>query len=188
MYKRQAVQGTSARSQGAARSSSLRGLADWREDASRATGLALVPRTRKGFQVVSIEFEDLRSSVGLVLMWPAPTEHILQFMVSLYRKGLAPGTIRGRLSALAFYSKVNGIKDYSKDFRIRKMLEGWSKERGRVGDTRVPISPLVLEHICSQWALLCRDEYEMALFKAASLTAFLGALRISEFMTGGQVR
>ena len=60
------------------------------------------------------------------------------------------------------------------------MIEGWSKEKGRVQHTRAPILPVLLEHLCRQWELLCRDEYERILFKAASLLMFFGALRISK--------
>ena len=97
-------------------------------------------------------------------------------------KGLAPGTIQGRLSALAFYGKINGHKDFSMDYRTKKMLEGWSKERGGVKDSRAPISLSLLVRICEQWVLLCRDEYEKALFN--SLIAFFSALRISELVAG----
>ena len=66
------------------------------------------------------------------------------------------------------------------------MIEGWFKERGRVQDTRAPISPVLLECICRQWEFLCRDEYEMVLFKAASLLMFFGALRISKVVASGK--
>ena len=59
------------------------------------------------------------------------------------------------------------------------MIEGWSKERGRVKDTRAPISPELLESICKQWQALCGDDYEEVFFQAASLLTFFGTVRIS---------
>ena len=67
------------------------------------------------------------------------------------------------------------------------MLEGWSKERGTARDTRAPISPSLLERVCEQWVLMCRDKYEIRLFHAASLIAFFSFLRISELVAGGKV-
>ena len=100
-------------------------------------------------------------------------------IVALYRKGLAPGTIQGKLAALGFYAKANGFRDFSGDFWIRKMREGWSRERGRIQDDRTPISPVLLERLCELWGSLCKDSYVEALFHAAALVAFFGAMRIS---------
>ena len=130
---------------------------------------------------MSTEFLEFRRIVDLEQAWPAPVEHLHEFMVYLYRKGLAPAAVQGKLSALAFYGKINGYRNFSGDYQIRKMLEGWSRERGRVGDTRAPISPPLLESICEHWALLCKDKYKIKLFHAASLIAFFGALRISSW-------
>ena len=124
--------------------------------------------------------------VQLEQVWPLPVEHLQQFMVYLYRKGLTPGTIQGKLSALAFSSKVQGYRDNSKDYRIRKMLEGWTRKRGRVQDSRSPISPALLQQLGEQWGSLCRDDYERALFKVASLIAFFGAFRVSELVAAGK--
>ena len=93
--------------------------------------MALAPRRRKGYLAMSIEFQKFREMIGLEQVWPAPVEHLQQVMIYLNRKGLAPDTIKGRLSALAFHAKINGRKDFSGDYRIRKRLEGWSKERER---------------------------------------------------------
>ena len=60
---------------------------------------------------------------NLELKWPAPVDHLQQFMMHLNRKRFAPGTIQGRLSALAYHAKIDGFKDYSGDYHIRKMIE-----------------------------------------------------------------
>ena len=124
--------------------------------------------------------------VNLEQVWPLPVEHLQQFMVHLHRRGLMPGTIQGKLSALAFYSRVQGYRDHSKDYRIRKMLEGWTRKRGKVQDSRSPISPVLLQQLSEQWVSLCRSEYERALFRVASLLAFFGALRVSELVAAGK--
>ena len=48
---------------------------------------------------------------------------------------------------MAFYVKINGYLDYSSDDHFRKIMEDWSKERDRVKDSRVSISPGLLESI-----------------------------------------
>ncbi|XP_078242407.1 integrase/recombinase xerD homolog isoform X1 [Pogona vitticeps] len=181
-----ALQGACPRGQRSARGSSRGGLGDWREEASKAIGMALAPRTRKGYFAASVEFQEFRQTMQLEQAWPIPVEHLQQFIVSLYRRGLAPGTIQGRLSALAFVAKVNGFTDFSGDFRIKKMLEGWSRERGQVYDSRTPMSPSILQQLGEQWIKLCKDQYESALFKAATLVAFFGALRVSELVAMGR--
>ena len=66
------------------------------------------------------------------------------------------------------------------------MLEGWSQERGRIQHDRTPISPVLLECLCELWGSLCKDSYEEALFHAAVLVAFWGAMWISELVALGK--
>ena len=148
--------------------------------------MALAPRTRRGYSAVSKEFHKFRESVGLDQIWPVPVDHLQQFIISLHRQGLAPGTIQGRLSALAFQAKARGFPNFSSDFRIRKMIEGLYKERGRAMDTRAPISLELLKGIGHQLGTICRDEYEVSLFRSAALVMFFAALRISEVVAGGR--
>ena len=39
---------------------------------------------------------------------------------------------------LAFQAKAFGVADYTSDFRIHKMIEGWNKERIRTPDDSSP--------------------------------------------------
>uniref|UniRef100_A0ABM5GF58 Uncharacterized protein isoform X1 n=1 Tax=Pogona vitticeps TaxID=103695 RepID=A0ABM5GF58_9SAUR len=180
------VQGAGPTGQRGSGDSSSGGLVNWREDAERVINMALAPRTRRGYSAVSKEFHKFRESVGLDQIWPVPVDHLQQFIISLHRQGLAPGTIQGRLSALAFQAKARGFPDFSSDFRIRKMIEGLYKERGRAMDTRAPISLELLKGIGHQLGTICRDEYEVSLFRAAALVMFFAALRISEVVAGGK--
>ena len=92
---------------------------------------------------------------------------MMQFAEHLHRKGLAPRSIQGRMAVLAFYAKVQECKGYVIDFRISKMIEGWSKERGSVKDSRSPFSPAILIRLVNTWHTICRDHFEASLFKAA---------------------
>ena len=44
----------------------------------------------------------------------------------------------------------------------------------------------MLEQICQLLTSICRDTFEVALFRAASLLTFFGALRISEVVAAGK--
>ena len=81
---------------------------------------------------------------GLGHDWPASDDNLMQFVVHLHRKGLSPRSIQGRMSALAFYAKMQGCKGFTIYFRLRKMIKGWSRERGVTGDTRTLISTAIL--------------------------------------------
>uniref|UniRef100_A0ABM5GDC1 Integrase/recombinase xerD homolog n=1 Tax=Pogona vitticeps TaxID=103695 RepID=A0ABM5GDC1_9SAUR len=148
--------------------------------------MALAPRTRKKYIAAGTEFLEFRKIMQLDHTWPAPVEHLLQFSVALHNKGLAPSTIQGKLAAVGFYAKANGFRDFSGDFRIRKMLEGWAREKGKVEDDRTPISPVILERLGELWGVVCGDGYEKVLFHAAALVAFFGAMRISELVALGK--
>lgn len=89
-------------------------------------------------------------------------------------------TIRGRFSTLAFASKVMGFKEYTWDFRIRKLLRGWACKMGPIKDDRYPISPDLLGGLWGTWPAICSSQFKIALLHVASLVAFFGALRVSE--------
>ena len=144
--------------------------------------MALAQKTRTKYDRVVGEFFTFRRATELDQVWPIPVEHLQQFIVVLHKKGLAPGTIQGKLAALGFHARAQGLKDNSGDFRIKKMLEGWLRERGRRKDGRTPISPGILEGLAKLWGEICRDDYEIALFHAAAVIAFFGAMRISELV------
>lgn len=105
-------------------------------------------------------------------VWPVPVEQLQQFMVGLYAKGLAPGSILGMLSALAYQAKMKGVVDNTGDFHIRKMIEGWKRERSHHQNDRAPITPDILICLGQEWDKICRDRHEALLFQAASLIAF----------------
>ena len=66
------------------------------------------------------------------------------------------------------------------------MIEEWSKEKARLLDDRSPLTPEILVQLCKSWQYICRDNFEIALFKAASLVAFLGARHVSEVVAASK--
>ncbi|XP_015276442.1 PREDICTED: vomeronasal type-2 receptor 26-like [Gekko japonicus] len=157
-------------------------MAGWRAEACRAIGLAIAPSTRRGYERSVRQFEEFRKLEGYPRVWSITLEQLMHYCVYLKDAGLAVSSIQGRLSALAFASKAMGFKEVSGDFQIRKMLEGWTWERGAVKDQRHPISPSVLKGLQATWSRVCSSGFEDCLFHAASLLAFIAALRVSELV------
>lgn len=149
---------------------------------TRALGLSVAASTQKSYLRAVRLFLRFRRDHRLGDVLPIPVQQLLHFCVHLHRRGLAPQSIRGHLSALAFWSKAQGVQDNTGDFRIKKVLEGWSRERGRLKDSRAPLSPNILKGLRAKWVDICISPYEALLFHAAALIAFFGALRIGELV------
>ena len=78
---------------------------------------------------------------------------------------------------------IKGTKgDHHSDFQVRKMIEGWSNESGKQEDALTPMSPRFLVQLGHAWEAVCVDQYEVKLFKAATLCIFFGAFHISELV------
>ena len=106
-------------------------------------------------------------------LWPIPVGYLEQFGFFLFQKGMAPSSIQGKMSALAFQAKDLGIADCTGDFRIHKMIEGWNKERIRTPDDRSHFSLAILMRFSESQDSLCSDRYEASLFQAATPLTFL---------------
>ena len=147
---------------------------------------AVAPSTRSAYERAGREFGAFRVLRELGDIWPIPIDHLLEYCVSLHRKGLAVRTIRAKMAGLSFEAKVNGFSDTTTDFRVRKMLEGWARSNPPVQDKRKPITPDMLLGLLRQWAKLRTSNYEQCLFHATALVTFFGAFRISEVVAASK--
>ena len=111
---------------------------------------------------------------------------MVHFAMHLHQRGLAPRSIQGQMSALPFYAKVRGCKDYAIDFCVQKMIEGCGCERHNVRDYRSPFTPDILVKLVNTWRLVCKDHFEACLFKASTLIALIGALHISKLVASAK--
>lgn len=128
-------------------------------------------------------FKRLQSDAEYTLLWPAPVDSILHYWVLLKQRGLAVGSVKQQVSALAFASKSLGYQEFTGDFRVCRRLEGWQREVGKESPHQGSCRPLllaVLKALQAVWAKICTLAYEGCLFHAASLLVFLGELRVSE--------
>lgn len=78
-----------------------------------------------------------------------------------------------KLAGLAFFFKLQGGVDFTKDFRVRQAVKGYRKSHKRK-DSRRPVSFSNLQAIFEALGSLCSSVYEIALFKAAFSLAFFG--------------
>ncbi|XP_067320652.1 uncharacterized protein [Anolis sagrei] len=157
-------------------------LEGWSDETALGMSLALAPSSRKSYIRAVQEFLDFRQQYNLPGVMPVPYEQLAQFCVYNRRRGLAPQSIRSKLSALAYWFKAQGLSDPTDDFRIHKFLTGWSRQRGHPRDERQPMTPAIMKGLKQLWPRLCTSHYEQVLFHAAALTAFFGALRVSELV------
>ena len=66
------------------------------------------------------------------------------------------------------------------------MIEGWTKERARIPDNRSPFTPEILVQLSKSWVNICRNNFEISLFRATFLVAFFGALWVSEVVAASK--
>ncbi|XP_053145691.1 uncharacterized protein LOC128342435 [Hemicordylus capensis] len=158
----------------------------WRLEAQRAVWASLAPSTRAAYTRQCRTFQDFRTQVGLCQDWPPPAEQLMQFLVYLKGKSLSTGAMAGYLAALAFQSKSQGMADTTGDFRVRRMLEGWTREHPVAVDSRRPLLPTAIRGAVVHYSGICRSSYEASLFRAATLVLFFGAFRAGELLPRSQ--
>ncbi|XP_072050355.1 uncharacterized protein [Amphiura filiformis] len=130
---------------------------------------------RKGIE----NFIDFREKFNLGSSWPANQSHIVAFISFLSSEGWAPSSINSNISAIAFVHNINGWLDPTCSFLIKKLKEGCRRLNPRV-DSRLPITPPILNKLVQHLPSICSSSYEAQLFKAAFLLAFFGFLRVGE--------
>lgn len=103
--------------------------------------------------------------------WPAPLNHIVEFVAYLSVKGYSYRTVNC-LSDLSYFHKIHNFHDATQNFIVRNMLEGIRRTR-RSEDTRYPISLELLERMLDSLKHVCQSLYETKLFSFAFYLHFL---------------
>lgn len=135
--------------------------------------------TMKTYDTGLAAFTKFLQIQGINEMWPPKLETVVHFLAYLSLKALSANTARSYISAISYKCKVSGFPDIAQNFIIQKMLEGMKRLKTR-SDTRLPITPAILENIVSVLPGICANIYEQKLFKAAFTLAFAGLLRVGE--------
>lgn len=130
---------------------------------------------------------DFRSKHNLANCWPISVQELCNFIAYLFLQNLSHSSIKCYLSGISFFHKVNGYDDATQTFIIGKMMEGIKRSRGKIIDSKLPITRGMLKTLLITLNAVCRSQYEVNLFKAAFSLAFHGLLRIGEFAVSNGV-
>jgi hypothetical protein len=107
---------------------------------------------------------------------------VLWFIAYLQRRMLSSSTIIGYVSAISFLHRINGLKDCTQSFIVKKTLQGLRKQEYKK-DTRLPITKDIVRKICEVAPMVLQNAYDVQLIRAFSLVAFYGFFRIGELVT-----
>ncbi|XP_061196564.1 uncharacterized protein LOC133204836 [Saccostrea echinata] len=112
-------------------------------------------------------------------MFPMTNEQLVLFISYCYQKELSPQTVTTYMSALAHFHKMEGYPDPTQNFILKRTIQGFSKLKARP-DTRLPITPIILQRIINSLPKCTQSFYQRTLFKAMFLLAFHAFLRVGE--------
>ncbi|KAH1165334.1 hypothetical protein KIL84_022893 [Mauremys mutica] len=115
-------------------------------------------------------------------MWPITEEQVLRYMLSLATHQLESSTISNHLSAITFVNRLNGCPDPCSGFLVQRFLAGLSHSDGPREDSCHPIRVSTLRDLLHILSVICHSAQKVSLFRAAFLTEFFGAFRISELV------
>ena len=142
--------------------------------------LSMASSSWKTYKTAVESFHQFRFLYNIEKIWPAPVDHIAQFVAYLSFKGLAASTVSTYVSGLSHSHKILNFPDNTKSFIIVKMLEGLRRKKPHRPDTRAPVSPGLLKRLISSLQFVCSSHYEAVMFSSAFSLAFYAMLRVSE--------
>lgn len=110
---------------------------------------------------------------------PPSIHHLSAFLAHCYLKGFAAATTRTLVSSLSFIFQLGSYTDITQHFICKKMLQGFSKAKPSA-DSRLPITPSILQQIVNSLQFTTKSDFLRKLFKAMFVLAFCAFLRIGE--------
>lgn len=96
-------------------------------------------------------------------------------------RGISVG-LEKKLAGLAFWFKLQGCQDFTKDFWIRQVMKDFRRSQKR-RDSRRSVSFELLGRVLEQLVVIFSSEYEVLLFKTEFSLAFFGAFQIGELVS-----
>ncbi|XP_053323805.1 uncharacterized protein LOC128497668 [Spea bombifrons] len=143
---------------------------------------SLAPSTLSAYTRYWQDWEASLREVG----GPASREgrlSVLLFVVGTeFSRGVSVASITKRLAALAFYFKMHGEVDLTKEFLVSQAMKGYRRGCRRV-DSRRPVTFDLLGRLCVCLPGVCFSEFEVCLFRLSFVLAFFGAFRVSELVS-----
>ena len=117
---------------------------------------------------------------------PVNEQSLCYFITHLGEEGLAHGTIKSYLSAVRYLQISYG---FPSPFevpmpRLELILRGIKStqaKQGRIPKRKLPITPIMLQHMRAMWSRIGTD-YEETMLWAAAVTCFFGFMRAGEVL------
>ncbi|XP_041372721.1 uncharacterized protein LOC121385992, partial [Gigantopelta aegis] len=141
---------------------------------------SVAPNTRLVNETGLVSFQNFRIDYKLAQLWPPELDHVTNFIAFLSVKGYAVSTAKAYITAVGFNCKIKECHDMTQNLLVTKLLGDFKRKQDRQ-DTRLPITPHILVQLVEILPAVCKNPYEIKLFKAALTLAFCGFLRIGEF-------
>lgn len=110
---------------------------------------------------------------------PINTGVAIQYVTHIHLLGQSSSSVMSSVSALNYINKICGGKDLYDCFCFSRLIKG-IRAVNPSRDTRLPITPDLLDKLCKAVHDIYTDKYECALLRAMMLLAFYGFLRIGE--------
>ncbi|XP_075037457.1 uncharacterized protein LOC142098515 [Mixophyes fleayi] len=145
---------------------------------------SLAPSTRRKYRAAWTEWCTFHSQ-GLGGK-EGGDKRMLAFVWAGYQAGKSKASMVAALAGISFFARMKGERDLTKSFLISKALRGWARERPVHSDQRRPISDSLLGNMVAAISTIARDSYEVALFRAAFVMLYFGALRVSELVASSR--
>ena len=127
---------------------------DLQHEADRLIEASLSQNTAKTYDTGLSVFHQFSKTHGFEVVWPPSLEEIVQFVAYMSLKNLSPNTAKSYISAVGYKCKISGFPDVTQNFIVHKLLEGMKMVKYRA-DTRLPITPVILQKIISILPEIC---------------------------------
>ena len=111
--------------------------------------------------------------------FPIQQQSLSGFISYLYSRKYAYSTIVSYISCISYFCKLWSFPDPANSFLTRKLLTGVKRSANRV-DSRLPITPTILEQLILFLPFSFSDHYMCVLLQSMYLLAFHAFLRIGE--------
>jgi hypothetical protein len=140
---------------------------------------ALVPATQLAYKASWDKFELFCREHGLQPSLPISKHLLVNFLTSLFEKGLAPSTLFSHASAISYFHKIADLPDPTNSFLVKKFLKGAKKLR-QSGDGHLPITQEIMHKLLGAVTHVVSSYLEHTLLLALFLVCFHCFLRVGE--------
>lgn len=142
---------------------------------------SFAPNTLQAYQTGKAAYKKFLQQAGLKMRWPPLVSNVTSFIADMSLRLYSPATARLYVAGLGYYCKLKGVQDTTQNFVVKKMLLGMERVK-KEKDSRLPITPKILEQVLEQLPFVCSTSYEACMFKALYSMAYFGVFRVGELV------